>query len=527
MSLTRLLVRRIRWTLGAWLLLLVGICFATVPAYQNTYATDQQRRAAVELARADRASTVLYGQLPGPGTPAQMYAWEAGAIVTILVAVMAVLVTVSLTRAPEDDGTLELLRGSGVPQRRPLHSAMVVLAGTAVLLGLGCGVAAGLHTGGVEGVTWSGAAAFGTTIALTFLVLGAGTAVLAQVAATAGHARMLGLAAVGAAFAVRAAADVSGTAALNRLSPLGLRATIGPFTAGHWDATVPPALAVILLAALAEVLSRRREFGAGFLRRRATADSRLRTRTPVGLSARLGRSSLLAWTVAVAAVGTLFASMGSGTVEQSRGGDLGGFLGSQLGTGDPVAAYLAYSDTVVGIVVCAYAVLSVLAARRWEAAGLTDLVLTTGVRRWAPLAAQAAVTAGGCAVILVATGVLGALVTPAVIDGQDVGTRAFAYAIGQWPAAVATTGFVALLIGLSPRLSALAWLPLTGSALLALFGPLLEVPERIQDLGFFRHVPDVAGPGPAAGALAVMVGLGVALSLLGAAATTRRDVRLS
>jgi ABC-2 type transport system permease protein len=524
MTLTRLLVRRHRVMLGAWLLMLIGLCGGTVSSYQNTYATEQQRRTAVELAQSNQATTLLYGRLPDPGTPAQMFAWELGAIVIILTAVMAVLITVSVTRAAEDDGTLELVRGCGVAQRQPLHSALSLLTGLAVVLALGCAAAAGLATGRVDGVTWPGAMAFGVTIGLTFLIVSTLTVVLAQVAATAGQARMLGLVAVGASFALRAFADVKQVNALNWLSPLGLRSTVEPFTAGRWWATVPAVLAAIALAVLAELLAGRREFGAGFIRRRDTRSSRVGLRTPVGLATRLGRSSLLAWTVAVAAIGTLFASMGSGTVQQSRNADLGGFLGSQLGAGDPAAAYLAYCDTVVGIVVCAYAVLSVLASRRCERDGLTDLVLTTGVRRWVPLAAQTLVTAAGCATILVATGALSALITPTFIEGDDVGTRAFAYAVGQWPATVATAGYVALLIGISPRLAGLAWLPLGASALLALLGNLLDIPQRVQDLGFFRHVPDIAGPDPRFAALLILTGLGLALSLIGFAATTRRDI---
>lgn len=524
MSLTRLLIRRHRATLSAWLLVLTGLCGGTVSSYQNTYATEQQRRTAVALAQEDRVSTLLYGRLPDSGNAAQMFTWELGAILSILTAVMAVLVTVAVTRAAEDDGTIELVRGCGVARRRPLHSALALLTGVALVLGVGCGAAVGLGGGHVEGVTWAGAMVFGATTAATFLVVSALTAVLAQVAATAGQARMLGLTAVGASFAVRAFGDAGQLDALSRLSPLGLRAAAEPFSADRWWAVGLAVLAGVALAALAQLLSDRREFGAGLVRRRHSRDSRLRLRTPVGLAIRIGRSSLLAWTVAVAAVGALLSSMGAGTVRQSQTGDLGGFLGSQLGTGDPAAAYLAYCNTVVGILVCAYAVLSVLAAQHYERGGLTDLVLAVGVRRWAPLAAQTLVTAAGCAVILVVTGTLSALIAPMVIDGNQVAVRAFSYAVGQWPAAVATAGCATLLTGVSARLAGLAWVPFAASTLFALLGNLLGIPQRIQDLGFLRHVPDIAGPNPRAEALLVLVALGLVLSFLGAVATTRRDV---
>lgn len=518
MTLTRLLIRRHRGLLGVWLLLLIGLCGGTASAYQNTYHSDEQRLAAVHAAQHDPATTLLYGRLPDPGTPAQLFAWEVGALVTILAAVFAVLLAVALTRTAEDDGTIELVRGCGVAPGQPLRSASTVLVGAGVLLGLGCGGAAALV------YPAAGSMALGTAVALTFLLVSSATTLLSQVAANAGQARALSFAVLGVAFGLRAAGDTRGIDVLTRFGPFGPRAALGPFTADRWAVAVPFLLAALVPAAAAWWIARRREFGAGLLAGRDTGDRRLRVRTPAGLAVRLARSSILGWTVAVTAAGTLFAVMGSGTVEQSRSGELGGFLGAQLTAPDPAAAYLSFSDTVVGIVVCCYAVLSMLSARRAEADGRTDLVLATGVRRWQPLAAQAVVTAVSSLLILAATGALSALLTPRVMAGDDVALRSFAYAVGQWPAAVAATGCAALVIGLRPRRSALAWLPVAASALLALLGTLLGVPRRVQEWGLLRHVPDFAAPSPRVGALLLLLAVGAVLTGAGLLAAARRDV---
>ena len=68
--------------------------------------------------------------------------------------------------------------------------------------------------------------------------------------------------------------------------------------------------------AVALLLSDRREYGAGLVPPREPGDTRLNIRTGFGLTARLSRRSVLAWTVAVACVGTLFSAMGSGVVRQ-------------------------------------------------------------------------------------------------------------------------------------------------------------------------------------------------------------------
>src|SRR5689334_6591219 len=138
MTSARLLLRRHRAALASWLLLLTGLSALTVTAHQRTYATGQQRAAAVAPAHHNAARNLIYGRLPDPGTPAQMYAWEIGAFVTVLAAVMGVILAVSLTRAAEDDGTLELMRGCGLTPRQPLRAALGVLTACAAVLAAGC-----------------------------------------------------------------------------------------------------------------------------------------------------------------------------------------------------------------------------------------------------------------------------------------------------------------------------------------------------------------------------------------------------
>ena len=522
--LMRLMIRRHRVLITSCLVLLVTLTGATASAYQSTYPTPEQRRTATELAQHSAATTLMYGNLADPGTPALMFAWEIGAIATILAAIMAVLVAISLTRAAEDDGTLELVRTTGIDARVPLRSAFAMLGGIAAILTLGCAGGLGLAVGHVDAVTWSGAVAFGAVVGLTFLTVGALAVVLAQVAATAGGAHVLGFGAVAVAFGIRAFADTRHAGLLNWLTPLGLRATVRPFADNRWWPMAAYVVVALALCRLATFLSARREYGAGLVRRRDLRGTRLNIHSCLGLAARLARRPILTWSVAIACLGALFSAMGSGVVQQSRRGDVGGFLGSQLGTGNPVAGYFGYCGTVVGMAVTSFAVLSVLRSRRDEVDGLTDHVLATGVRRWAPLAWQVAVTAAGTLAILVVTGVLSAVIAPAVISGPDVAVRAFDYTVGQWPAAMVAAGWTALLIGLWPRLTGLAWLPLIVGGVLALLGGLLGVPRSVRDLGIFQHVPDIAGPSPDVRGLLVLLAVSGAALLLGLVGITRRNI---
>jgi ABC-2 type transport system permease protein len=133
------------------------------------------------------------------------------------------------------------------------------------------------------------------------------------------------------------------------------------------------------------------------------------------------------------------------------------------------------------------------------------------------------VTAGTTLVVLVATGALTALVAPRVLTGPDVAAHAFAAVAGQWPAAVAVTGWAALLAGRWPRGLWLAWLPTAAGGVVALLGGILGVPDRVQDLGLFAQAPDAADLSQALGPLA-LVALAGAAAALGVAGFARRDV---
>lgn len=525
MRLLRLTARHQRTMVTSWLVLLIALVSGTPSAYQSTYPTAAARRAATELAQHNPATTLLYGRLPAPGTPAQMFSWEIGAFVTILAALMGVLLAVSMTRASEDEGTIEVIRSAGVAPGGPLGAAVALLVLVALLLDAACVAALGLYVGRVDALTWTGAIGFGTVVAMTFLLVGVLTLVLAQLAPTAGGARLLGLGALGVSFAVRAYADTAHIGWLEWASPLALRQTVRPFTDNRGWVPGVYALGCLALVWLAGRLDGWRDYGVGLIRPRRASNARLRTRSCLGLTARLTRRSTLTWTAAVASFGALFSAMGQGVVRMSGAGQLdGGFLGSQLAGNDPVASYFSYTGTVLGIIVSVFAVLAILRTNRAERDSLTDHVLATGVRRWVPLGSQILVTAAGALLVLVAAGALSAWIAPRAVDGSHVAARAFTYTLGQWPATMAMAGTAALVVATLPRGSWLAWPPLVMSSGMALLGPLLRIPQHARDLSVFQHVPDIAGGNPDGRALVTLLSVGVATSLLALVTIRRRDV---
>jgi ABC-2 type transport system permease protein len=493
MTLLRFTARSNRLSILIWAALILLLALMTGGTYQSSYPSIQARRAGAALARQNSATTAMYGDLAQPGTATQFFTWEMGTFLTLLAGIMGVLLAVAATRSPEDAGSTEILRSSGISPSAPLRSVLTLLTLTAALLTAASAVAIGLGTSGSEGRDWTGAWILGATIGLTFLLLAMITCVVAQVLPSAPATREVAFALLGLSFLLRAVADAKGVTWLNALTPLGLRATTAPYAGNHW-APLAAALAIAAaLAALALALTRRRDLGAGLIHTSDRTGRRLPIHSTLGLERRLRGRSTLIWAVAMTAGGATFTAMGSSAVTATQNGNIeGGFLGSQLGTGDPAGGYLTYTGTVVGIIVGVYAVLTVLSLSTEEGSGRLAHILATGVARTKPLAAAITAAAVGCLLILGLTAVATALVAPHVLDGDQVARQAFTQILGQWPSLLALSSLTGLAAAAGPRWRYLAWIPLAYSSFVALLGDLVKLPQRVIDLGLFGHVPELS-----------------------------------
>ncbi|MER5322931.1 ABC transporter permease, partial [Streptosporangium roseum] len=155
-TLTKLALKRERFVVPLWLVLLVALAAGQV----QRYATGIPDIAAFarEMA-ANQALTAFAGEIPS-ATLAGMAVWKnADAIYTILGLIM-ILTVVRHSRGEEESGRAELVGAGVVGRLAPLTAALAVACGSAVL--------AGLLTAAAMAATGAGAAgslAFGAAIA--------------------------------------------------------------------------------------------------------------------------------------------------------------------------------------------------------------------------------------------------------------------------------------------------------------------------------------------------------------------------
>ncbi len=519
-SLLRLLVRGHAAWVGVWVAVVAVLVVVTLPAYVSTYADAATRATAVAQAQQEVATTLLYGTLPDPGSPAQMFSWEVGTFITLLVSTMGVLLAVRLTRAAEQDGTVELVRAAGLGRSGPLVAGLVVISAVAALLAVVVGAGLGLRAGRVEGVDVSGVCAFALVVAATFTLVALLTIVVAQVVPTPWSARVAGMMALACCFAMRAAADTRGHGWLAWFTPLGLRSTVQPFTADRWPPLLVAMVTAALMAGAALVLDSRRDLGGSLLRVPTRPGRRLRVRTLGGLAWRLHRSTVLAWGVATAVGAAVFTAMGAGVIATARRGDLsGGFLEAQLSGRDPQVAYLGYIGAVIGIVVAIFALLVTLQAVAEEAHGAGEYLRTTGVTPAGVVGAHGFTALIGSGLVLGLAAAFTAVVGHQAIGGEGIAAEALEQVAGQWSSVLVLLGPAVLLAGWRPRLARLAWVPFGVSVGLALLGRLLGAPAWLIDIGAFDHAEGLGTPVVRVTAFACLAGLGLV-------AAGRRDLQL-
>ncbi|MDR0944804.1 MAG: hypothetical protein LBM66_01370 [Bifidobacteriaceae bacterium] len=529
-------VRRDRLRLAVWLLVLPVINALFYTALNGMFGDDPAAMAS-RAALIKSATGVIFG---GPEYGVDHYTVPAMMTNELLLyyevplAIGIILLALRATRAEEESGRYELVGAAVTGRYAPLAAMLSVTcllsAGVALLMWASCLVC---------GLPVADSLAYGLAVGLTGMAFAGVAAVASQLTQTSRAGGGLAAAALGLAFVCRAAGDMRREhgSALSWLSPLAWGQQTRAYTDTRFWPLMLYAVPLVAGAAVAFLLARRRDLGAGLLpqrRGRARAGALLAGRrlVPLGLVWRLVRGNWLAWAVGAAVLGV--------AVGPLMGGQLGQFAESNptakkvlepTGAATPTALANGFGAVMflfLGLMALWFALTAVGRWRQAEDAGVAEQVLATPVARWRWLGAYAvAGAAGGVAIIVIGGFCLGVTepaasrAGSALAQGLALAGDAFAYA----PAVLATVGLAVALFGWLPRFGAVNWLVLAYSIVAGWFGGVLGLPAwagRLAPLSATPRVPSVSVSWPA---LAWFLAAAAALAAAGLAGWRRRDLR--
>ncbi len=506
----------------AWIVGLAGISWGVAVTFEDRYATPEELAAFAEFEGVP-AFEALLGRLVGL-TTLEGGVLSRWGIFGVLAAIWGMLAAVRLLRRAEEAGHLEPLRAGAVSARGLLSSALAAMATVFALFAVAIGAT---HTAaGMDAATsWAlgGAAAL---VAATFAAAGALASQL-----TPSHRRATGLVGIflGLALAVRIVAAASATPEwVWWATPLGWLGFLHELDQARTAVFLAYLGLLAVLVAVTYLLADR-DLHAGRLA--AGTDVVTGARRPVtgqlDLAIRLTAGPARTWGLVAGLValgfGLLARDFSVAVADLETMAELTAMLGYPAM--DTPEGALGFAFSWVGIVLAVFAAGQVVAVRDEEATWRIEhlLVRPLGRIRW--LVTRIVVAAAAIVLAALVAGVLGWLGT-ALVGAPVAFTDGLLAGINMIPIAWLALGVGVAVVGLAPRLTApVTYALVVGAYLLDFVGGMLELPEAVLDLSPFRHLAAVPAADVNVGAALVMVAVGLAGVVVGAAAFRRRDLK--
>lgn len=434
-------------------------------------------------------------------------------------AFMSIFLLTRHTRGEEEAERTDLVRSRVVGRHAPLAAAVLLTAGSSVLVGVV--TLAGLLA---TDLPVAGSVAFAASVTATGLVFAGVAAVTAQLTTSARGALGFGVGAIGAAYGLRAVGDVTG-GGLSWASPLGWSHRVRPWADEQWWVLALGVVTALALVGIAARLSERRDLGSGLIQPRlgpATAASGLLR--PLGLPVRLLRGSIAGWSIGLFVLGVLYGSFGR-DVEQmlADNPELSDYLRVVEGV-SLTDSYLSYTLLMGALLAAGFAVSSVLRLRTEETTGRTELVLARPTGRLTQMGRHLLVSVAGTLTVLVASGAgtgIGLAVSTA--DAGQVGRMTLA-SVALLPATLVLVGASAALFALAPRMTGAAWGALAFVLLVGLLGDVLRLPGWLRDLSPYEHLARTPAEPFAVGPAVALLLVAAALTTAALAGFRHRDV---
>lgn len=507
--------------IAPWVVLISALSGSSVLAYPWIFPDAASRAELAATVAANPAFGLVFGRARDLTTADGFNAWRAGALGAFFAALMAVLVVVRNSRAPEDDGRAELVASAVVGRQTRLAVAVAMAWQASVLLGV---------LASVVTVLLGGSPAASIALAATFtasgMMFGGLAAVAAQIGSDARAAASIAVTTLGVAFVARGYLDASDAPEWTAwLTPLGWLQQVRPAGGTRWWPLLLCAGLAALAVAVAGALQHRRDFGLGLVAPRAGPGRAHLVVRPAALALRVNRSSIISWGVAFVVLGMVLGLLAT-TV-----GDLfarNPAIAAVLAAGGVTEAGLVFEFLVtvvrlVGIVAAVLGVQVVLRVHAEEVDHRVEPLLAGALSRSRYLAANAAVgLLASSAGLVLAGAVIG--VTASAIDPAVVAGDVLAQALATTPAVTVLVALAIAVVGAAPGARLAAWLAVVLTFALTILGPIFRLWDWVLGISPLWHVPNVTGPAPDWSGIGWLALVAAALAGAGFVGFRRRDL---
>lgn len=521
--LSRSILRKDRIRIPIWIISIVLLTVLVAAVLPDLYSTGAERQTMAETMK-NPAITVMLG--PGYGLDnyddGAMMAHFMLVFTALAVGIMSILLTIRHTREDEEEGRIEMIRSLPVGPLSTLTATVLIMIIVNIVLALI--TALGLYLLDLESMDLNGSLLYGASLGAIGIFFATITGLFAQLSSNTRSTIGYSFSFLIIAYIVRGVGDVENEL-LSLISPLGLILRTEVYVNNYWWPVFMTLGLSVSVFILALYLNSIRDLGAGFIpakpgRRKASYF----LLSPLGLSLRLQRTTIISWTL-----GMLILGMSYGSIL----GDLEGFLDSSgmiqqmipdSSSYNLTERFITMLMTILSILGAIPVLMYVLKLRSEEKRNRTGNLLDKSVSRNNILFSYTLIALISAPIIQLMS-VLG-LWSAAIFVMEDVISLNILLESGfaHLPAIWIMVGLAVFLIGFIPKLTGLTWLYLGYSFYVIYLGEMLQVPEWMTKITPFGHVPQIPIEDLNIENILVLTLIAIALIIAGFIGYNRRDI---
>jgi ABC-2 type transport system permease protein len=525
----RFVARRTMRSAGLWGLVFGAYVTSKSASYAAAYPTALDRTKLAASFYNNIGLEALLGKPHALDTVVGFMVWNTLIIMTMIGSIWAFLLATKTFRGEEDAGRWELLLAGQTTARRAAGNVLAGL-GVAVVTLYVVAAAAFILVGRIHSVHFDASSALFFALAAVagaaqFMAVGA---LASQLMPTRSRASAVSAAFFGLCFLIRAMADTTSVHWLLNVSPLGWVEQLRPLGNSQPLWLIPIGGFIAVLCALTIILAGRRDLGDSTFADHDSAEPHTRfLNSPLGVAVRITRVPLLSWLLGISLVATFFGALTKSAAQAFADSLAAQHVLNRLIQSPQITGATTYLGVIFFLLtplIMAFAASSLSQFREEEALGYVDNLLVQPVSRWVWLWSRLGLIAGA----VVAAGLLagfGAWVGAASqIGGLGLHTLLLA-GINVVAPAILVLGIGVLGFGLVPRLTGLvAYGIIAWSFLIQLISSGLNLSHWVLDTSILHYVALAPAASPKWGTNLALVGLGLALSIIGTLVFTRRDL---
>ncbi len=524
LKLIRFTLRRERIVTPIWLISIIGFTVILAPALYEIYGSEAERQAMATTVN-NPAMIAMMGPAYGIDnyTIGAMFGNMMLLWMAVVVAMMNIFFVVRHSRADEELGRLELIRSLPVGRLSKLSATLILAVVFNVIIAIFTGL--GLAAMGIETIDLEGSLLFGAVLGVVGIVYAAITALFAQLASTSRGALGYSFTFLIIDYMVRAVGDIS-SETLARISPLGLSLRTQVYVNNYWWPIFILVAEAIVIGFIAFYLLSIRDMDSGMIPQRpGRKGASVFLQNYFGLSWRLLRNSVIAWSIGIFVIAAAYGSIF---------GDIEGFLASNEffqqafdtnGEGSLAEQFIPFLMTVTALISAIPVIMCALKIRTEEKHDYLDQIFARSVSRYKVITSYAVNAFISSALILFLNAFGFWLASSSVLD-DPISFATFASASMVYlPTLWVMIGIALFLVAYFPSLTSLAWIYLLYSFLAVYFGQILDFPEWMSQLSPFGHVPHLPTDDMTWGAMIVLTMIAAALVVVSFVGYRRRDLR--